>query len=183
MKNAIPAFKGWTLIFLIGLVIGVWACSGIAITSSAKYDPNIEYGRYKTFNWMPKANPGDNLQQAIAVAEVGQLIETEVEKGLEAKGFKKLTDGTPDFYLNYHANVQQKVEPNVVYYTCGGRICGQQTDMNRVREGTLILDIIQPESKEVVWRGTAVGQNIDPSQRKEAIQTAVAQLLKVFPPK
>jgi Domain of unknown function (DUF4136) len=192
MINRNDTIKGWRYIFWIGMVIAVSACSSVSVQSSAKYDPNIDYAGYKTFNWMPKddtadtAEAGAALQSRPITSEAARMIESELEKGLEAKGFKKLASGTPDFYVNYHARVQDKVEPRVQTYTCAGRICGQAIDMNKVREGTMILDIIQPDSNEVVWRGTAVAQAVDavdPSHRKEIIETAVRQLLNVFPPK
>jgi Domain of unknown function (DUF4136) len=178
--------KGWKFFFWIGTVIAVSACSGVAVKSSAKYDPNIDYAGFKTFSWLPRDPAADALQGTAVAAEASQMIESELEKGLEAKGFQKLTTGKPDFFLNYHAYVQQKIEPRVVAVTCGSRICGTQIDQDQIREGTLILDIIQPDSKEVVWRGTAVAQSVDvvdSSQRKEIIETAVRQLLNVFPPK
>jgi hypothetical protein len=175
--------KGLRWIILVGSMIGASACSTVSVNSSAKYDPNFDYTRFKTYNWMPKTETPDNLQQPVIAAEVGHMIEAEVEKGLEARGFKKLTTGKPDFYLNYHARVQDKIEPQVRTYSCGTRICGSGVDMNRVREGTLILDIIQAEDNDVVWQGTSVAVVADPSQRKEIIEKAVSQLLSIFPPK
>ena len=183
MINGEHVIKGLRMLILFGAMIGASACSTVSVNSSAKYDPKFDYSRFKTFNWLPKTETSDSLQQTVIASEVGHMIESEVEKGLEAGGFKKLTTGKPDFYLNYHARVQEKVEPQVVTYSCGHTICGSGVDMNRVREGTLILDIIQAEDNDVVWQGTAVANGVDPSNRKEAIETAVKQLLSVFPPK
>jgi len=153
------------------------------VNSSAKYYPKFDYTHFKTYNWMPKAETSDNLQQTVIAAEVGHMIEAEVEKGLEARGFKKLTTGRPDFYVNYHARVQEKVEPQVLTYNCGYTICSSGVDMKHIREGTLILDIIQADNNDVIWQGTSVANGVDPSNRKEAIETAVSQLLSIFPPK
>lgn len=183
MTDGKRVFKGLRLLILVGSMIGVSACSTVTVNSSAKYDPKFDYTRFKTFNWMPKAETSDHLQQTPIAAEVGQMIEAEVEKGLEARGYKKLPTGTPDFYLNYHARVQEKVEPQVRTYSCGRSICTSGVDMNQVREGTLILDIIEAENNDVVWEGTSVAVVGDPSQRKEIIETAVSQLLSIFPPK
>ena len=183
MTNRKHVFKGLRLLMWVGLMIGAVACSTVSVKSSAKYDPKFDYTRFKTFNWMPRAETSDNLQQTVIAAEVGHMIEAEVEKGLEARGFKKLTAGKPDFYLNYHARIQEKVEPQAVTYSCGNTICTGGVDMNRIREGTLILDIIQAETNDVVWQGTSVAVVGDPSKRKEIIETAVSQMLSIFPPK
>jgi hypothetical protein len=46
-----------------------------------------------------------------------------------------------------------------------------------------VLDIIKPDSNQVVWRGKAVSVIGDPSKRQQAIEAAVHQILKKFPPK
>jgi Domain of unknown function (DUF4136) len=175
-------FGGLKFLVLAVGIVGASGCSMVSVTSSAKYDPNVDYGRFKTFDWMPQAESGDNLQQTVIAAEMGHIIRSEVEKGLGVRGFTKATGGKPDFYLNYHGWVQEKIEPQVVTYSCGRSFCGQGVDMNRIREGTLILDIIQADNNEVVWRGTAVARGVNPYTRQEAIEKAVGQLLKVFPP-
>jgi hypothetical protein len=71
----------------------------------------------------------------------------------------------------------------VVTYACGENICGQGINYERYREGTLVLDIIKPDSNQVIWRGKAVSVIGDPSGRKQAIEAAVGRLLKKFPPK
>jgi hypothetical protein len=52
--------------------------------------------------------------------------------------------------------------------------------------GTLLIDIIDAASKQLVWRGTAAGE-IDPGltsrERDERIRNIVHEMLAHFPPK
>jgi hypothetical protein len=75
------------------------------------------------------------------------------------------------------------MEPRAITYSCGESICPQGIDLVKIREGMLVLDIIEADSNRVVWRGTAVGLIGDPSKRQEAIEGAVGRLLQNFPPK
>ena len=60
--------------------------------------------------------------------------------------------------------------------TAAGRFMG---------EGTLVVDVIDNQSDELVWRGTATGvlaRNPTPEERIESTDSAVQQLLSRFPP-
>jgi hypothetical protein len=52
--------------------------------------------------------------------------------------------------------------------------------------GTLVVDILEGESHEVLWRGSAEGALIDvrrSDQRQETIDKIVREVLKEYPPK
>ena len=53
-------------------------------------------------------------------------------------------------------------------------------------EGTLALDVVNPETNRLMWRGTAKTRiNVDVSDRKQEarINKAARKLLEQFPPK
>jgi hypothetical protein len=172
--------KNFHLLLLACSVIGITACSSLSVTVSTTFEPAANFSRFKTYDWMPKTGEESPQETAIAAA-VGHLIMDDVEKELTARGYEKQTSGTPDFYLAYRAYVQEKVVPTVTPYMCGTRVCGQDITYDNIRQGTLIVDVIQADSKQVVWRGTAIGVT-DPSKREELIALAVKQLFEKFPP-
>ncbi len=52
-------------------------------------------------------------------------------------------------------------------------------------EGTLILDVIDGESRELAWRGVAqakISRNSSPDQRGRKINEAVSKIFANFPP-
>jgi len=172
--------KTFPILMLASSLIWVTACSTFSISVSTTFEPGTDFSRFKTFAWMPKAD-SDSVQETIVAETVGHLIMDDVEKTLTARGYQKASSGTPDFYLAYRGYVQEKVVPKVTPYMCGERVCGQDISNEMVKQGTLIVDVIQADTKQVVWRGTAVGMT-DPSQREQLIAQAVQQLFKKFPP-
>jgi len=172
----------WIRVFLL-LFVTTWAtaCSTTFPVTST-YEPSMDYSRLKTYDWMPRTGTGDDLNETIIAKTVGQLIEKAVDRELAAKGYVKQPGEKPDFYVAYRASVEEKSEPKVQTYTCGTRICSQGVDISHYRQGTLILDIIQGETKEVIWRGSTV-RVTDPSQRETIINEAVKGILSQFPPK
>ena len=65
----------------------------------------------------------------------------------------------------------------------GGMATAQSTTIN---VGTLVLDLYDPSTKQLVWTGNAT-KTIDPSSSQEKNQKnldkAMAKLLKNYPPK
>ena len=183
MNKHHPLIKGLHVLFLFCVMTSAPACSTIAVET--RYEPSVDFSRFKTYNWVPPSGRSDNLQETIAAGRVGDLIVAAVERELAARGYEKekRAGEKPDFFVAYRARADEKVEPKVITYSCGENICGQGIDPKPYREGTLVLDIIKPDSNQVVWHGTAVSVIGDPSRRKQAIEAAVAKILKNFPPK
>ena len=51
------------------------------------------------------------------------------------------------------------------------------------QEGTLILDVIDPATQQIAWRGWGTSQSRDPQMRPERLRKTVAAILARFPPK
>ena len=78
-----------------------------------------------------------------------------VDNSLSAGGYRKLESGTPDFLVAWQAAIEGKVDVTMVngYYGYGYRRWGAwgAGPMDReYDEGTLILDVIDAESRELV---------------------------------
>jgi hypothetical protein len=52
-------------------------------------------------------------------------------------------------------------------------------------EGTLLIDVLEPGSQRLLWRGVGraeVHRISDPAKREERLREAVAKILERFPP-
>ena len=56
------------------------------------------------------------------------------------------------------------------------------TETNIPMGGTLIVDLVDPAKKEMIWRGKATDQVSGNGEDKGKIQDAVQALFKNFPP-
>ena len=61
--------------------------------------------------------------------------------------------------------------------------------MRRYEEGTLLIDFVDARTKQLIWRGWAVGviENVgiiasDPEKAEKKISSAVRKILEHFPP-
>ena len=176
---------------LAGLALG---CSTISIDND--YDPSVDFGSLKTFNWIEKEDTGE----APTIADNTLLtdrIERSVNAVLEAKGLSKAPRGEADFLVSQHIGVQQKLQVDTTQYgygygfgygAWGGPIGGfpSQTTISQYEQGTLVIDFVRPESSNLIWRGTGqtrVRKTTSPQEREKLIREAVTKILSQFPPK
>lgn len=151
-------------------------CSSMAIKSD--FDPQADFARYKTFDWMPRAKPSPNPLHEKRVAAA-------VEQQLTTKGMTQQAAGAPDFLVVVHANVQDKLDVDTYGYRYGryGRRVGTYTTVREYQQGTMVIDFIDAKTKELFWRGWAKGEVSNPETAKEKIDEVVAKILAQYPPK
>jgi len=180
-------------IALMALSAVVVACSGIRVDYD--YDPGADFSRLRTWAWLPDARTSDDPRLDNAL--IDSRIRTAVESELAAKGYTPATSGMPDFHVAYHLSVEGKINVDTVYndYPRGGygrvgyRGSGwgyAETRVTEYDEGTLLIDILRPESGELLWRGTGqatVQEQSTPEKRTKRANAAVKKILENFPPK
>jgi hypothetical protein len=167
------------------LLLALTACSGITVTND--YDPQADFSTLQTYSWLlaPAAVTGiDSL--------TGQRIIRSVDAELAVRGYRKLESGTPDFLVHALAAINQRLEAvptttTVGYGWRGGYMAyGTGSEIRSYDEGTLVLDVLSPAAKQLIWRGTAkaaVSANRSPEEREARIREAVAMILDYFPPR
>ena len=88
-------------------------------------------------------------------------------------------------YVVYHVGLKERVE--IVGYDYGYRPrWGGSTMRYKQRvysEATLVLDMVNAERNELLWRAVAVGTVSDnPEKNARKIKKAAAKMFKKFPP-
>ena len=171
--------------------IALSACSGLTVNYD--FDPSANFTGYSSWTWMEmRANPQlTDLQQS--------RVRSSVETALAAKGMERVR-GEPDFWVGFQVILDEEVSYNTVnsYYGggwgyggwygpgYGGMAMGSsRTYETRVQVGTLIVDIFDARSKELVWRGTGeskIQEVQDPAERQARLDKAVAKIMENFPP-
>ena len=166
---------------LPGAAILALALSAVAASAQEvklDYDHDVDFSRYKTFGWSVAQQPAKNPANHIRITRA-------VEEGLAGKGLSKDASGIPDAYLMYTGRVGDKVK--VTGHSGGSSWeptnLRTMVDLNKVREGTLVLEMYDARTKDIVWRGVASGVGVRDDAMEEAIREAVKKLLEGYPPK
>jgi len=177
---------------LLGVVLiaALGGCSTMRVTSDT--DPSAKFTGYKSYNWMAEAPKKTGDPRIDGNSILASRIRSAVERQLAAKGYEKRSSGTPDFLVGYHASLEKKTSVRMLneYYRYGPgwgrRYRGPQTYVYDYDEGTLILDIVDPKTRKLLWRGSptdVVNPTASEEARQKKINEAVTRILEKFPPK
>lgn len=183
------------LVLLAALAAG---CSTMEI--SYDFDPKADFAGLKSYQWLkePQKPTGDPRIDGNTILQ--NRIHEAVDTELAARGYRKATSD-PDFLVAYHVSLdrRQSVQTLNSYYGYGpgwgygygssyrpGYWAGApETYVYEYEEGTLILDIVNPENKELMWRGSAQDEvhfKSTPETDQAQLKEAVHRMLEKFPP-
>lgn len=174
-------------ILLAAIMLAVLGCAP-SITVKHDFDKEANFAALKTFAWLPMpVDPAAGVKSAMERNSLlDKRIKQSVDAQLAAKGYQ-VDVNNPDFVVTYHTGAEDKVNVTDWGYGYGryGAWHGGGVDVYQYTEGTLILDVIDWKSKQLVWRGFAQG-TIDPDapteKREQKLNEAVTRMLANFPP-
>ena len=177
-----PAIRTKMTKFGFGLALAMLACGG-ALAQDVSYNsmPGIDFSKYHTYKWV--TIEGATYPNQIVDAQIKQAVDSQ----LAAKGLTKTDGDKADLLIGYQASVSSEKQWNV-YGTGGFRWGGGMAtaQQSTIATGTLVLDMYDPASKQLVWTGRA-SKTLDASANQEKKQKnldkAMQKLLKNFPPK
>ena len=175
----LPVAKAFRLVLSLALIVILAGC-GSSIKLQSDYDNTADFSAYQTYQWMAQPD-GVNLEAGLA----GPFIKRSVESELNDRSMRQV-QSNPDLYVVYHAGVEEQITGASVDRWGYGRYYGgwgsSSVTVQGYNQGTLVLDFIDANKKELVWRGTASGAVNNPQKTREKISQIVADLMADFPP-
>jgi len=167
------------LVLLASLFFGT-TVSILAQDVSSNYMPGTDFTKYHSYKWV-NIEGGAHPNQ-IVDAQIKQSVDSQ----LAAKGLTKTDSDKADLFVGYQVAVDQEKQWNG--YGMGGGIrwggMGTATS-STINVGTLVLDLYDPTTKQLVWTGHAT-KTMDAKSSQEKNQKnldkAMAKLLKNYPP-
>lgn len=176
---------------IILLLIAATSCSSVRVASD--YDTASSFGEYKTFAFF---KPG------IDEAEISDLdkrrILRAIESELTSRGFTKSEN--PDLLVSIFTTERERVNVYNNNFAFGGfggfgfgfpfyggfgfpYYGGFRNSVSRSTEGTLYIDLIDANKKELVWQGSGSGYLTQKTEKKEArIKEFVSKIIDAYPP-
>lgn len=175
----------------VALVFLLSACA-VKPPVSIDYDTTYDFERLKNYAWIlpeeGKVATLDNKRQT-----------TSIETLLNNKGFNRVDNvADADFLLKTHTITDKKTDVERFYRTWGyypfyyphhvGWPHNTSTSIREYKIGTLVLDIVDPEKKQVIWRGSVskplgIYKNRTPEERMQIAMSNAKHMLDNFPPK
>jgi Domain of unknown function (DUF4136) len=176
MKILRAALTGWLLLL-----------PALAVAQDVKidYDKAFNFSPVKTYSIKIGTGWGNDLSERRVLAEFDEAI--------AAKGWKKVAEDQADIQVLLHGATETKHNVNTFYsggmggygYRYGG-MGGMGTASTTVSEytvGTLVVDMFDAKTKNLVFRGIAQDEISDkPEKNAKKLEKASNKMFKEFPP-
>ena len=179
--------------FLVTIALLIVTPVVMAETKS-DYDRSYDFSKLSTWDFkmitrMPEDPVGTNTIW-------NQRIRDGLEEHFGQIGYRKINDGSPDFLVTYFMGIKEKYDIRYIDYgfpgvwggwNRWGRWYGWEgirrgpVDVWRIpyNESTLVLDVIDSHTNQMVWRGYDT-QTIDFDKSEKTIHKSVEKLVKQF---
>ncbi len=147
--------------FLLCLTVFILSCSSV-YNVDYEYNEKADFTRYKSYDWLPKQSK----------VEIKKRIENTVNTRLEVKGYR-MTRENPDFLIDMQLASREMWSRGM-----GGT-------RYRFEEEKLELRFIDAQSKNLLWKGEAMGMlnaGYTLEELDELVNKVAQEILEDFPP-
>lgn len=189
------------LVVTLAFVAALWALAPAApearkLKITTQQDKTFAFAGLKTWNWHPSGTGEVKLaltaesDPAKLKALADPVIVAAVEREMAGRGFTKTPDN-PDLYVTYWLLVTMGQSSQQMGQFLGPEwgfppFLASTTALQVYPAGTLLIDVLSRNAKDLVWRGAAQAE-IDLQrqypERKARLEAAIRDVMKKFPPK
>ena len=161
------------------LALGLAACSTLELNTD--FTPGTDFGKYRTFEFRPAAEPRNPVAARSVAYAVGQA--------LEAKGMREVEKGG-DLLIYGHFVRDEKLQFDTYGYTTvgwygWGWYGSAVTTARVIPVGTLLIDLVDASTKKLVWRGMVkdeIDTELYPEEREKKAIGIAKKLFADYPP-
>jgi hypothetical protein len=155
--------------------------SGFAQNVQTDFDHQANFSQYKTYSWQ-EIKPADSLWDA--------RIKAAVDAQLASRGLTRVdSDGDVAIVAIKTTQTQKTLQTFYDGFGGGWRWRGfggfgdSTTTEQDYKEGTLVVDLYDGKTKQLIWRGSAEGTLSDKADKNEKnLDKGVVKMFKSFPP-
>lgn len=196
---------GWLGSLIIGIGLAAGAVAQTPTVDVSKTTKSLPGPRY-TWVSMPAQLPGER-DQRVQDPAFRQRLQAALDKALQAKGYRLTTQASQaDFVVAYRVGVQDLEEVKVkdipaprggatpqAAVQCSAGSCSQlvtqstagqptfKTSVKHSTEGGLLVEIIEPKTIRVLWRGLERGAVSRGDSKQARLDAIAARALESVP--
>jgi Domain of unknown function (DUF4136) len=157
----------------------------------ADYDKAADFGKYRTYGFVAESGTAGSDVRSLAT----QMLQAAASRQMEARGYTR--SDNPDLVVNFKGKLEEKVDVDSTpapYYGPGwgyggwygapyGGWGGTQVTTRRYNVGTLVMDVVDREKRQVVFQGGVEGVVTKEAMqnREAAINRAVEYIFSKYP--
>ena len=191
MEGMTFASKNQRLSFLLLALLSLLSTLSATAKSATDFDPNLDFSKFKNFAFI------DGVEQLVRMQLNPDLLNDRIHRAvsreLTAKGLHEVTpEENPDLVVRYWANSQKNFDVAAStnwgvygpYYGYHWGFVYYSMDTYTTHEGTLGIELIAPNSRDLAWRMFASVKitETDPQKIWKIADGNIKNGFKRFPP-
>ncbi len=157
----------------------------------ADYDKSADFGKYRTYGFVAQAGTDSGDFRSLST----QMLQNAASRQMEQRGYARAEN--PDLVINFKGKLEEKVDVESTpapYYGPGwgyggwygapyGGWGGTEVTTRRYNVGTLVIDVVDREKRQVVFQGAISGVVTKEMQqnREASINRAVEGIFMQYP--
>ena len=167
-------------------VLGLLSACAHVDPVNVDYQPGYDFSQIKGFYWF-KSPTGEEVHSLD-----DRRIRQAISDSLSSKGYQVSDEASEqNLAIAFHIDIQQRVDVDTVYNNWGyhpwypwALNINEQTIVREYKAGNLVIDIIDPQTKFLVWQGSLEDEDkkLPPEQREQKLRGMVQEILAKFPP-
>lgn len=145
----------------------------LAQTVRVKWERDTDFSKYQTYTWHQE--PSDDVAD-----DIDQIIVNHIDGVMSINGIFR-DDYESDLFITYHGSAEDSFEIQGEYRSDWSSPGAITIDSHRA--GTLVVDIVDVDQNQVVWRGIATA-TVERESRKnrQLVSNALTKMFESFPP-
>ncbi|GAB4030070.1 DUF4136 domain-containing protein [Spirosoma jeollabukense] len=188
-----------SLFISLSLAIGFIACAPRVTVDTAQ---GVDFSRFQTYSWMQSdVKAGQNPLYYNQIAS--QQVESTIQQALTQRGLREVSR-RPDLLVGYHFFVEEKTRtiannrgPIGMYgpYYGWGRwgyrgwgpswwgwnSWGPMYTQEKYEAGTVVVDMVDARTKQLIWRGSVQNAISDPARIKNQLAREIQRIVEKLP--
>jgi hypothetical protein len=175
------------LILLAGAVALVSSCSGIRVSTMVAPSANLAgLSRFRVLTPPTRRDgrrdPGDPM---LVNSITNRALHADLEQAFRSRGYA-LDPRNPEFNVAYYASAREKLDVTLWDYGYRPRWGGWGRPPGYMArpftEGTVIVDVVDARTGELLWRGRATAEvSDDLNQFQKDLRAVADEIVKKFP--
>ncbi len=171
--------------------LGACASAPPAVQVNTTVAPQAQLAAYRTFHiltpQMPSTNPAAQDDPMIDNSVTNRALRTDIRQALVARGYAPVpSPDEADLKVAYYTAAKQTLDVQTVNYGYPYRPwwygAREQQVVTPIEQGTVVIDLIDRRTNQLVWRGTGRTQiTQDQAKYTEQLGRAVADVLQKLP--
>jgi uncharacterized protein DUF4136 len=175
---------------LFAALAAVLVACGSAVRVNTSVAPNANFSSLRAFRVMSPPARRDNRSipaehPMLDNSIINRSLRADLVSAFQARGYG-LDPTDPDFTVAYYASTREKLDVTAWDYGYPGRWGGWRArteyEVRPFTEGTVIVDVVDARTRDLLWRGQGVSVvSDDPETYMKNIRSTVTAIVEKFP--